>query len=113
MEGFALTNPALRCDDPNRPCHYFSCTYGNPGNAYPTGAMFVLDGPMWIHSNGALFAHADGSAKWRRLGAQIAPANTDRRVDPYTRYDSNGYPRSYWWDECNPWLFRPDYDFSQ
>ena len=36
--------------------------YGNPGNAYPTGAMFELDGPMWIHSNGALFVHADGSA---------------------------------------------------
>jgi len=114
MEGFALTNPALRCDgDPSRPCRYFSCTYGNPGNAYPTGAMFVLDGPMWIHSNGALFAHADGSAKWRRLGAQIAPADTDWRVDPYTGYDSNGYPGYYWWDGCNPWLFRPDYDFSQ
>jgi prepilin-type N-terminal cleavage/methylation domain-containing protein len=113
VEGFALTNPALRCDDASRPCRYFSCTFGNPGNAYPTGAMFVLDGPVWIHSNGALFAHADGSAKWRRLGAQIAPANTDWRTDPYTGYDANGYPGYYWWDGCNPWLFRPDYDFSQ
>jgi hypothetical protein len=63
----------------------------NPNN-YPNGVMFVLDGPIWIHSNGALFAHADGSAKWRRLGAQIAPAHTDWRVDPYTGYDANGYP---------------------
>ncbi|CUU04952.1 prepilin-type N-terminal cleavage/methylation domain-containing protein [Armatimonadetes bacterium GBS] len=112
VEGFALTNPALMCTDATRPCQYFSCTYGNPGNAYPTGAMFVLDGPMWIHSNGALFVHADGSAKWRRLGAQIAPADTDWRVDPYTGYDSQGYPGYYWWDGCNPWLFRPDYEFN-
>ncbi len=112
VEGFALTNPALMCTDATKPCQYFSCTYGNPGNAYPTGAMFVLDGPMWIHSNGALFVHADGSAKWRRLGAQIAPANTDWRVDPYTGYDSQGFPQFYWWDGCNPWLFRPDYEFN-
>ena len=112
VEGFALTNPALMCTDATKPCQYFSCTYGNPGNAYPTGAMFVLDGPMWIHSNGALFVHADGSAKWRRLGAQIAPADTDWRVDPYTGYDSQGYPGYYWWDGCNPWLFRPDYEFN-
>lgn len=112
VEGFALTNPALMCTDATKPCQYFSCTYGNPGNAYPTGAMFVLDGPMWIHSNGALFVHADGSAKWRRLGAQIAPANTDWRVDPYTGYNSQGFPQFYWWDGCNPWLFRPDYEFN-
>jgi hypothetical protein len=92
VEGFALTNPALLCDDPARPCRYSSCTFGYNPNNYPNGVMFVLDGPMWIHSNGALFAHADGSAKWRRLGAQIAPANTDWRTDPYTGYDANGYP---------------------
>jgi len=74
--------------------------------------MFVLEGTMWIHSNGALFVHADGSAKWRRLGAQIAPADTDWRVDPYTGYDSQGFPQYYWWDGCNPWLFRPDYEFN-
>lgn len=114
VEGFALTNPALRCDNPALPCRYFSCTglSSPPPNAYPQGVMFVLSGPMWIHSQGALFAHADGSAKWRRLGAQIAPADTDWRVDPYTGYDNQGYPQYYWWDGCNPWLFRPDYDFS-
>jgi prepilin-type N-terminal cleavage/methylation domain-containing protein len=113
VDGFALSNPALRCDQgATRPCRYSSCTFAYNPNNYPNGAMFVLDGPMWIHSNGALFAHADGSAKWRRLGAQIAPAHTDRRVDPYTGYDANGYPGFFWWDGCNPWLFRPDYDFS-
>lgn len=112
VEGFALTNPALRCEDASRPCQYSSCTYSYNASSYPKGAMFVLDGPMWIHSNGALFVHADGSAKWRRLGAQIAPADTDYRVDPYTGYDNQGYPGFYWWDGCNPWLFRPDYEFN-
>jgi len=117
VEGFALTNPTMRCNQGvNRPCRYFSCTAGLPQDRtqiYPRGMMFVLDGPMWIHSNGAIFAHADGNAKWRRLGAQIAPADTDRRVDPYSGYDANGYPGLVWTDGCNPWLFRPDYDFSQ
>ena len=111
--GVIVSNPVLRCD-PNapRPCRYFSCTYGNPGNAYPISAMFALSGTMWIHNQGALFVMADGHAKWRRLGAQLAPANTDWRVDPYTGYDSNGFPGYFWWDGCNAWLFRPDYEFN-
>jgi prepilin-type N-terminal cleavage/methylation domain-containing protein/prepilin-type processing-associated H-X9-DG protein len=112
--GFALTNPALECNrGASVPCRYTSCINGVPPNFYPRGAMFVLDGPMWIHSNGANFVMADGHAKWRRLAAQLAPQNTDWRTDPYTGYDSNGYPQSYWWDGCNPWLFRPDYEFNQ
>jgi prepilin-type N-terminal cleavage/methylation domain-containing protein len=111
--GFAISNPVLMCNPADtRPCRYFSCTYGNPGNAYPTTAMFVLDGTIWIHSNGAMFVAADGSAKWRRLGATLAPGNTDYRVDPYTGYDGNGFPGFYWWDGCNAWLFRPDYEFN-
>ena len=65
---------------------------------------------MWIHQQGAVFVLADGSAKWRRLGAQLAPAHTDWRIDPYTQYDAQGRPAQYWYDNCNPWLFRPDYD---
>jgi prepilin-type N-terminal cleavage/methylation domain-containing protein len=114
VEGFALTSPALHCDDPARPCRYSSCTFGHNPSNYPNGVMFVLDGPVWIHSKGALFAHADGSAKWRRLGAQIAPAITDRRTDPFVEYNAKGYPTGLvWTDGCYPWLFRPDYDFSQ
>ena len=58
----------------------------------------------------AEFVLADGSAKWRRLGAQLAPAPTDWRTDPYTQYDAQGRPAVYWYDGCNPLLFRPDYD---
>ncbi len=110
IEGFALSNPSLVCTDPNRPCRYFSCLRGVPNDPYPRGTMFALDGTMWIHSQGALFVHADGSAKWRRLGAQMAPADTNWRTDPYTQYNAQGYPGNMWWDGCNPWLFRPDYD---
>jgi hypothetical protein len=110
VEGFALTNPSLRCDNPNLPCRYFSCIGGAPANPYPLGVMFALEGAMWIHQQGAVFVLADGSAKWRRLGAQLAPAHTDWRTDPYTQYDAQGRPAVYWYDGCNPWLFRPDYD---
>ena len=113
VEGFALTNPTLQCIDPARPCRYSSCTFGYNVANNPNGVFIALEGPVWIHSKGALFAHADGNAKWRRLGAQIAPFDTDRRTDPFTRYDANGYPGFVWSDYCNPWLFRPDYDFSQ
>jgi prepilin-type N-terminal cleavage/methylation domain-containing protein len=114
VEGFALTSPALHCDDPARPCRYSRCTLGQNGTDYPNGVLFAPEGPMWIHSKGALFAHADGSAKWRRLGAQIAPAITDRRTDPFVEYNAKGYPTGLvWTDGCYPWLFRPDYDFSQ
>lgn len=112
VEGFALTNPSLECTDPTRPCRYFSCLGGAVASAYPRGVMFGLDGTMWIHAQGAVFVLADGSARWRRLGAQLAPNDTDWRTDPYTQYDSQGRPGNLWWDGCNPWLFRPDYDPS-
>lgn len=110
VEGFALTNPSLRCVSPNRPCRYFSCTNGVVVDAYLLGVMFNLDGTLWVHSQGAIFIASDGSAKWRRLGAQLAPNHTDWRTDPYTQYNAQGFPQIVWWDGCNPWLFRPDYD---
>ncbi len=112
VEGYAIANPTLMCEDPTRPCRYVSCLQGNLGNVHPEGAMFQLDGTMWIHARGAVFLAADGSAKWRLLGAQIAPANTDWRTDPYTQYNLEGNPQNYWEDGCNPYLFRPDYDPS-
>jgi prepilin-type N-terminal cleavage/methylation domain-containing protein len=112
--GVIVSNPVLRCNPgDSRPCRYFSCLNGVPSDPYPISAMFVLSGTMWIHNQGALFVMADGHAKWRRLGAQLEPAHTDWRVDPYTRYDANGFPSAFWWDGCNAWLFRPDYEFDR
>lgn len=100
VEGFALTNPSLECTDLTRPCRYFSCLSGAIANAYPRGVMFGLNGTMWIHSQGAVFVLAAGSARWRRLGAQLAPNDTDWRTAPYTQYDSQGRPGNLWWDGC-------------
>jgi prepilin-type N-terminal cleavage/methylation domain-containing protein len=111
--GVIVSNPVLRCNpSDSRPCRYFSCLNGVPSDPYPISAMFVLLGTMWIHNQGALFVMADGHAKWRRLGAQLEPAHTDPRVDPFTRYNANGFPSAFWWDGCNAWLFRPDYEFN-
>jgi prepilin-type N-terminal cleavage/methylation domain-containing protein len=111
--GVIVSNPVLRCNPgDSRPCRYFSCLNGVPSDPYPISAMFVLLGTMWIHNQGALFVMADGHAKWRRLGAQLEPAHTDPRVDPFTRYNANGFPSAFWWDGCNAWLFRPDYEFN-
>ena len=115
IKGGALSNPTLICATANQGCVYIprntstaSCATGNGG----TSAMFTLAGTMWVYAKGANFALADGHAKWRRMGAQISPQNTDYRNDPYTGYNSAGFPASFWYDLCHAWLFRPDYDFS-
>jgi prepilin-type N-terminal cleavage/methylation domain-containing protein/prepilin-type processing-associated H-X9-DG protein len=113
--GFALSNPALRCDNNMDPtgCRYqpasTNCTSTFTGTF---SAMFVLSGTMWVHNGGANFTLADGHSKWRRLGATLTPGNTDWRNDPYTGYNAQGFPGFYWWDGCHAWLFRPDYNFQ-
>lgn len=115
VEGFALSNPNLICNDGTQPCVYeprtnAGCATINNTNG-STSAMFTLGDTLWIHSQGAVFTMADGHAKWRRVGATISPGNTDANVDPYTGYDTSGNPASYWWDGCHAWLFRPDAQF--
>jgi prepilin-type N-terminal cleavage/methylation domain-containing protein/prepilin-type processing-associated H-X9-DG protein len=111
VQGLALSNPTLFCDKPAQGCIYIpkngACAAGNGG----TGVMFTVAGSMNIHTGGAQFAMADGHAKWRRLFAAVAPANTDPAVDPYTQYNAAGFPASYWWNGCHAWLFRPDAGF--
>ncbi len=108
--GFALSNPNLACssaygwDEATMPCMY------RPANV-PRGYMFVV-ASMWIHNRGALFTRVDSSSKWRRLGAQITPADTNPYVDPYTGYNAQGIPGYFWWDGFHAWLFRPAYQFD-
>jgi hypothetical protein len=56
---------------------------------------------------------ADGHVRWRRLGAQLAPADTDGNVDPFTQYNPDGTTQVAWWDGCHTWLFRPDFEPRQ
>jgi prepilin-type N-terminal cleavage/methylation domain-containing protein/prepilin-type processing-associated H-X9-DG protein len=115
--GGALSNPALRCDQPNLPCRYVpyqaGCSAAINGQQ---SAMFVVSGTMWVYGKGANFGMADGHSRYRPLGQQTGtgtpcvPPHTDYTVDPYTTYNAQGFPACYWWDGCHAWLFRPDYE---
>ena len=113
-DGAVLSNPALQCNEANKPCSYvpFKSGCASTRNGEQS-AMFVLAGPMWVYGKGANMAFVDGHAKFRTLGAVLAPKDTDYKTDPYTQYDTLGFGASYWWDGCHAWIFRPDYDFNQ
>lgn len=115
-KGWGFANPALSCATANAPCTYVpwrsDCSdtiNGSRGFMYTTysGASY------WEYSQGQNWAFTDGHGKFRKVGATIAPNNTDYRTDPWTQYDTTGHAGYFWWDGCHAWLFRPDYDFSQ
>ncbi len=103
--GFAVSNPTLRCP-PNSDCRYMPRREEMPPCGAVTGTMFTPDS-MWIHPKGTTMAFVDGHVVWRRLGLVIAPNNTNPDYDPFTGYNSSGIPAYFWFDDCNPWLFRP------
>ncbi len=108
--GIATANPQLTCPNPNAPCIYpprtgGACVQGNGGQ--DTG--YVARATFGVHNQGMNFAYADGHVKWRRMGAQLAPANTSARVDTHTGYDASGVPSTRWFNGCHGFLFRPDY----
>jgi prepilin-type N-terminal cleavage/methylation domain-containing protein len=121
--GVGFSNPALTCATANLPCVYIArgstaCSTGNGS----TAAMYLaFASPLppaygttyWHYSRGQNWALADTHAKFRRVGATPGPADTDYRRDPFTNYNNQGASYTYWWNGCHPWLFRPDYDFSQ
>jgi len=77
------------------------------------GAAFTIYNSMWMYAKGGNVSFTDSSAKFRKFGANISPANTDFKTDPYTGYNASGNPTFYWSDNCAyPWLFRPDYTFN-
>lgn len=111
--GFAFSNPTLRCDAAGGyqkdavPCIYRA-------QSPPSGVLFLPLRSMWIHNGGIVTVFVDNHVKWRKVGAQLAPNNTDFRMDPYTQYDSEGIPTDYWRETfgnySHPYLFRPTYD---
>lgn len=110
--GSSLTNPALQCGMPDEPCRWVPSRDGCAQNRNgELSAMFVLSGTIWVYSKGANVVYADTSAKFRKLGQTLLPRHTDWKVDPYTGYNTQGFPGYYWWDGCHAWLFRPDYEF--
>lgn len=121
--GVGFANPALSCYNAQDPaCHYVPrsgehCTNnrnGSTGIMYGTFSSYLRNpetDSYWMHKRGQNWAFADGHVAWRRLGAVLAPGDTDRRVDPLTSYDNTGRASFYWWNGCHAWLFRPDHDF--
>jgi len=110
-DGAELANPALRCpQDGSVSCNYTPCAAPFPA----LGAAFTIFNSMWMYSKGGNMSFCDSSAKFRKFGATLSPANTDFRTDPYTGYNAVGSPGFYYADNCAyPWLFRPDYQFNQ
>jgi len=81
MKGGSLANPTLICTTANTACSYIpagatACATGNGSQS----TMFNTQGTMWVYAKGGNFAFADGHSKWRRLGAQVAPADTGRVI---------------------------------
>lgn len=113
-KGVALANPRLNCGAATTGCVYTprdastgTCSTA-PGGRSSSGT-YVSPAVRLIHTGGQNFGFSDGHAKWRRLGAVIAPGNTDANVDPFTQYTSAGTSGNAWTNGCHHWLFRPDY----
>jgi prepilin-type N-terminal cleavage/methylation domain-containing protein/prepilin-type processing-associated H-X9-DG protein len=113
-KGVALSNPRLNCGAVSAGCLYTpranNACATTPGGQSSGGNYTANNATVrLIHSGGQNFGFADGHAKWRRLGAVLAPANTDFNVDPFTNYNGNGISSTTWWNGCHQTLFRPDY----
>lgn len=108
--GNTLTNPALHCPTIGQACIYTPAA--PPHGVSPGGYMFVILNSMWMWSKGGNMGFTDTSAKFRRYGMAITPANTDPYTDPYTGYNAAGSPGFFWCNSgpCYPYLFRPDYE---
>lgn len=96
--GFAVANPYLRCDDPNRFCQFQRCE--NPSSHYPRGEVRLPTQSVWIHSRGMLLVSLEGQVRAVRLGARFQPQDTDPNIDPFTQYDLHGVPHSAHTDAC-------------
>jgi prepilin-type N-terminal cleavage/methylation domain-containing protein len=131
--GCSIAAPGLICPTATAPCTYeptvqaygvppgstaTQCAAGNGGNGatstfyawYPytgpaacCGGYATTGGTELIHTSGVNFAEADGHAKYHTLG------HGDPSVDPFTAYDSNGFPGDFYYDGCHALLFRPSY----
>jgi prepilin-type N-terminal cleavage/methylation domain-containing protein len=118
--GWGFANPALTCPTAGGTCTYqpWTSTCASSTINGARSAMYVTQGAAptyssyWFFKKGQNWAFNDSHAKFRKVGATLAPNASDWRTDPWTNYDATGRAGYYWWDGCHAWLFRPDYDFS-
>jgi prepilin-type N-terminal cleavage/methylation domain len=109
-KGWSQVNPMLTCTGPaSEACIYVPSRSGCSESVNgETSGWFGFDGSAWVHAKGMNFSFGDGHVKWQTIGAQIDPADTDWRRDPFTAYDAQGFPNAAWVDECHIYYFRPD-----
>lgn len=116
--GFALSQPALACPNPDDECVFVGkpdykvarpCGDGGDGTAKNGASMqwFGYDGDMKVHTGGQNFLYADAHVAWRRLNTG---ATTELKYDPWTNYNAKGLPGSMYWDGCHALKFSPNYD---
>ncbi|MCS7208803.1 MAG: hypothetical protein NZ874_04445 [Fimbriimonadales bacterium] len=96
--GFAPVNPILRCDRADKACLFTPCV--NPATHYPRGEVRLPRQSVWIHRSGMYFVTAEGRLFTRRLGASLAPNNTNPNLDPFTQYNAQGIPSAAHGDSC-------------
>ncbi|MBX7133501.1 MAG: prepilin-type N-terminal cleavage/methylation domain-containing protein [Fimbriimonadaceae bacterium] len=116
-EGFALSNPTLRCPTANVPCGFNPGGPSQAGGSFG-GTWFGLNTTAWIYGKGSHFIATDTSAKFYKLGGTTGAGNLNRSLnDPFAEYTVAGNPISIW--NCSlggapayPCFFRADSEFT-
>jgi prepilin-type N-terminal cleavage/methylation domain-containing protein len=120
LTGAQVVAPQLLCNSTAPTCTYVppsaTCGVGNGDYSFTTTSS---GNTGWdVHSRGLVYAYADSHAKWRKVGVYNTGL-TDPRTDPFASYlQANvnnalaGGARYYDQFYCHPYLFRPDFDFS-
>ena len=135
--GFTAANPQLYCQGTTPKCIYqpgivaqnvapYNATMANSDKTGAEGLYFGCNGfscdsngddySYWIHTGGQNFLFADGHVKYRKVGAVLAPNDTNAYYDPNDQYNAAGQATGYWsqnGDTGFACLYRPDYDFQK
>ena len=115
--GLGFANPALNCATNNQPCYYrpsttTGCQAGNGGISNMYTRFDNANSSYWLYKRGQNWSFADSHAKFRRVGATLAPQDTNARTDPWTQYNDRGQAGFYYCNApfcCHAYLFRPDF----
>ncbi|MGV3614446.1 MAG: prepilin-type N-terminal cleavage/methylation domain-containing protein [Fimbriimonas sp.] len=122
-EGYALSQPTLRCSSNSDTCRFNAGGSPDPITAAGTfGHVFINPSTggarsQWTFTQGNVFISSDSSAKFRKIGTNGA-GTVENVNDPFAAYAANGVPTSryncrtpgvttgYW---CQ---MRPDFTFN-
>ena len=119
--GLNYASPQLICTTPTAACQYVPATSsacsGNGGFSFYTSNV---SGRGWdMYNRNHIYAYADTHAKTRRSGVYQDNRLQDPRTDPFAYYLGQEVDRfraggARYWERfyCHPYLFRPDFDFT-